>query len=286
MNFENEITTHLKANNIFLEDVAITIKNAIESYLSKNPHLSLRSIAEKSKSLSNEYVRRLAKGEVKSKNLDFIKVIRVLSIITNKKSTLEIIQCFNEPQYLSLQNYLKSFIGTSTLVQEFEIESLCFENESSSVVYCMASSKSGVKSETLTKTLGNNGIIAAEKLLRYKIFTKIEDTYFLKEEYRMSPSLEYCKKIAKYFLNFYKIENFGKELNFIICGYSSMNKKGILAKQELYRNLLIDLNKINNDPSYHGTTPMFDVASMDTFLPLEIDEDFDTSIKELGDDHE
>lgn len=245
------------------------IKKIILDFVSSKKNFTLRNLAEKRSDLCREYVRRLSLGEVKEKNLDFDKVVKLLSITSSEKKIINIINYYNDPIYSNLQKYLRTQYSIYSSVHEFEVEELCFANEESTIIYTLSQSENGVTFNFVQKLFGLKGIRVAEKLAEENILLKYKESYIVNPEYIVYPSPRKRQLVASHYLNHYKYENQGKDTNYGFIGNGFLNLKGMLAKKEAYILLHKTLDSIYKSEDFNGELPTFDVCFMDLIDSME-----------------
>lgn len=242
-----------------------SIKAAIGNYLKKNLNMSLRGIASRDDLICREYVRKLAKGEIREDKLDQEQVLRILSVLSNKKKLTEIANSFDQNIKIYLKNAFEILFENNFEISSEEVNNIIQKDETAAVVYILAANHGGVSVKMLLDILGNRGLIKAEELVQNNILIKDSNHFMLNENKVVSFSMATAKCIFTIFSKFFNQKHLGQNRNHLIVLTESLSPKALSKKKEIYKRFNAELNEFNSDKNNHGTEPSFDICMMDTF---------------------
>lgn len=259
----------MDTNSILSEILTLEIQKVISSYLLKNPNLSLRSISQRDQELSREYVRRLANNEITADKLDSDKVLRLLSVISNKKKLQEVIFYFEGPISNYLAHAFHFNLEINPELSNEEILNIITSSKENCIVFTLCSSENGVSFEMLKNTLGTSGLRVAENLTAKKILERSENGYKAIDRADLFPDLNSSYKMAKFFMDYYNPNQDFSYLNYLILITGELNNLGMQEKQKLTREFHVNILKIYNNKKFN-TDPIyksFEVLVSDAFNP-------------------
>jgi hypothetical protein len=244
---------------------------SIINYRDRNPQkYSYRYISNKS-NVSASFIERAAKNRL-GDPLDFKKILAIANVVCDKETQYEIAERYLESALEDFDDLQEKFLKRSGILEDIKTKRKIIPQlvdcEFSYIIYTLATSEVGVSKEELIEILGSQSITKAEQLIKDKLI------YFKNEKYHayykaFSLPIEQVNKVANFLIKHYKIQNYGKERNYIHVHTTSLNRNGVKKLQKEHRELHNKTIEIKRN--YSGNIQVFSIGVLDTFTTKEIE---------------
>lgn len=261
--------------NFELTDWATILKKCLTDLKVNNPKLSLSQLASKlemARSTLNDQYN--TKKFLSKPNLDIY--LKIILESGNGQMLLEAIQAYDEKlaknlnEVLSVESNLKNVEYASK-----ELENL-LENRSIFLTYILAINENGVSKDLLKEIIGSTYESAILTLKNKNIIIEENNLIRTKIPTSLIRSVESIKFHINTYADFYKPQNAGTGINYILTFSRFLNSVGIEKVNIAFKTFNQILLDIIEDEANKGDIPMFMVAFFDIFTnKIESSENID-----------
>lgn len=261
MNLENSSTIQTNEGEVNLNKCE-RVKACIESYLEKNPRLTLVNVEEKT-TVPHSTLRRIMGNKSNPQPEAVIKVFRGLGF---DQALFQYMKDFH-PEIASVMGLKFSHNTEYEFVSEENRE--FFISEDYYLLMNLAFTTSGTTTEEISFNLGQVGLQRLEELLNKGLITKNDKGRFVGNLGNYKLGFADTKKGIELALKYYKLEEAGNINNWMSFQTESINFEGIKALKSLQQKHFNERkDQIFNNPMYNGDLKVYSVTVSSTFLPF------------------
>lgn len=237
-----------------------SIKACLDSYLQKNPKLSLQSIDDKT-GIPISTLRRIINLNGNPNPESVIKLCRALGFDQELEKYLE----KYHPDIAALMAS-KSHNKDYEYVPENETE--YFTDDSSFLILSFAYTTIGTTEEVIRFELGERGIVKLNELCDKGLLLRTENGRYIGKISNFKLPFAAVRKRIDMASKYYRLDEAGGDNNFLNYQAESLNLEGLKKLKSVEKDQAIYRREwILNNPIYHGEFPIFIATISSTFLP-------------------
>ena len=243
------------------------IRVQIDSYLKRNKHASLNSLAKKS-GVGATTIRRIQSNSIKTTPSPHT-VLNIMSALTNETNLNKLISMLDGEVGEYLNNAFSVYTQT---VQEHSYKSELNQTLTDGLtylIYKMAANRTGVSKLVIVEEFGKQGLKRLEKLLAQGFIIREEDQFHATEK---DFSVDY--KIASDHLpdlvRLYRPEELHLDKNLFYTLSETISDEGIKKVKEIQRECVENIYKVFKNPYYEGENHYFTLNLCDTLTHSEL----------------
>ncbi len=237
------------------------LKEIVDEYFDKFPHLSVNSLALKS-GVGATTLRRIRNGSIKGDPAPHT-ILNILSAVTNEKRLEEIV---NQSEG-ELEKILKSSFGTYIESgSQHEIQADLNIELTDSIKYFIYKSSANRVGSTSTWVSDNFGKLGLEKLEELKDVGLIEQEgkFIHAKNKNFSLDLFVATKHLPELVKFYQPEKLSDGKNLFYSLSESINFEAIKKIKEIEKEAVKKIFEVLNDEKSNGSIPYFSLIMSDT----------------------
>ena len=237
-----------------------SIKACLDSYLQKNPKLSLQSIDDKT-GIPISTLRRITNLNGNPNPESVIKLCLALGF---DQELIRYMEKFH-PEIAAIMA-LKSHNQDRNYVPENEAQ--YFTEESTFLIMTMAHTSFGITEEEIKREFGLQGITKLNDLIKKGLVVKIDDGRLVGKSEKYKLSFKDTLKRIEISLGYYRLDEAGGDNNFLNYQTESLNLEGLLTLKALEKKQAIERReKVFNKLELHGNYKTFIATFSSTFMP-------------------
>ena len=257
----------IQTQNAFEHEVAPFLSGLVKSFLDRKETNSIRSLTTKTK-LHRNTLKKIQEGSCNLAHLDHIKIISLVKAIDPNKVE-EFSLKYREALNLIAKNSYKGFERVHENLLDMHD---AFEGKDELrrpidyLVFLRAANTGGATFSEIVKDLGNDAIEAISRLTLSKMIKTCEETGKLiatkskHQHFERESLLEFFPAL----LDKYKLDNAGKNINYIYYFSQNLNKEGLKKVRDAYADFISICGEVSEDSKYLGDIPYFHIGAMDT----------------------
>ncbi len=249
-------------------DLINSLQLMINSYMSRNPQLTLNALAQRS-NIPITSLRRLVGGGQKSEIAPH-SVLNLVSYILRERNISKLIAKLD----LSIASFLKRHFGNFIFVAETNNNDpdldLELRDQTKFLIFKMAQNHNGVDLETLTENFGILGTKKIEEMVSDGLLTLLgERLHAVNKNYKINTQLVADHLPA--LVQFYKPELSKEGMNYFAQLNESLNPQAIEKIMAIQKCCLEEIQKIISNVESLGEIPYFYLNLSETMIldPLQ-----------------
>jgi hypothetical protein len=249
-------------------DLINSLQLMINSYMSRNPQLTLNALAQRS-NIPITSLRRLVGGGQKSEIAPH-SVLNLVSYILRERNISKLIAKLD----LSIASFLKRHFGNFIFVSETKNNECDFElelrDQTKFLIFKMAQNHNGVELETLTENFGILGTKKIEEMISDGLLiSEGQRLHAVDKNYQVDSQLVADHLPA--LVQFYKPELAKEGMNYFVQLNESLNPEAIEKITEIQRRSLTEIQSIISNVESLGEIPYFYLNLSETMIldPLQ-----------------
>lgn len=246
------------------ENELITVlQNMVESYLGKNPQLTINALAQRS-NVPVTTLRRLMSGQQKNEIAPH-SVLNIVSYIYREKNLSLLLSKVDA----SVGEFLKKHFGAFIFASENRVYSPDLNQELSDqtkyLIYKLAANHDGTDFMTLVENFGSHGKKKAEEMMGKGLLVERNGRIHALEK-NFSLDLTVAASHLPALVGFYKPESIAEGKNTFFNLSESLSMDAIQEIKKLQRKCVQDIHAIMSDENSFGDIPYFTINLAETML--------------------
>ena len=236
------------------------IKACIDSFLEKNPRMTLQTVEDKT-GVPISTLRRIVnlKGNPQPET-----VIKVFLALGYDNELIHYMREFH-PDIATVMSVKNSHNQDYDFVEENNRE--FFVSEDYYLLVNLAYTTNGTTEEEISYELGRKGLERISELLDKGIIEKTKDGRFIGKSNNYKLSFSDTKKRIELAMRYYRLEEAGNINNWMSFQTESLNDEGLKALKTLQQNHFNERKEqIFNNPMYNGNRKVYSATISSTFL--------------------
>lgn len=242
------------------------LREQVDSYLKRNKHASLNSLAKKS-GVGATTIRRIHSNSIKNSPSPHT-VLNIMSALTNEKNLNKLISMLDG----ELGEYLGDAFSLYTqTVQEHSYTAelnQTLTDALSYMIYKMAANRTGVSKVVIVEEFGKQGLKRLEKLVIQGFIIK-DDERFHATEKDFSVDYKVASEHLPELVKFYRPEELHLDKNLFYTLSETISDEGIKKIKEIQRDCVEKIYKVFKSPFYEGDNHYFTLNLSDTLTHSE-----------------
>lgn len=239
------------------------LKDVVENYFVKFPHMSVNSLAMKS-GVGATTLRRIMNASIKGDPAPHT-VLNIASAVTNEKRLSHLISMFEGPLGQMLQETFGPFVDaksehifSANLNDELADEVKYF-------IYKMAANRTGVAWTWIADTFGKMGLEKMEEMKCSGLLNE-KDNHLHAKDKNFSLNVQVAAKHLPSLVGFYKPEQVGEGRNLFYHFSETLNDEGIQKIKEIQKEAIRKAYEVFTKEEFMGEIPFFSLFLSDTLL--------------------
>lgn len=262
-----EVMVNLEVSSSVLEsngDINLSkcelIKACIDSYLERNPRMTLQTIEDKT-GVPISTLRRIVSLKGNPQPETVIKVFVTLGF----DNELTLYMKDYHPDIASVMALKNSHNQEYDYIKNEDHE--YFVSEDYYLIINLASSTNGTSHEEISHVLGTKGIERLEELVKRNVLITNEHGKYVSAVANYKLSFSDTKKSVEMALRYYRLEEAGSINNWLSFQTESLNSEGLKALKALQQRHFNERKvEILNNPIYNGDIKVYSATVSSTFL--------------------
>lgn len=239
------------------------IKACMDSYLEKNPRMTLQSIEDKT-DVPNSTLRRIVSLKGNPQPETAIKIFRSLGFDN------ELLQYMKEyhPDIATVMATKNSHNQEYEYIENEDRQ--YFLDEQNFLILSLAYTTSGTTEKEIRFELGERGIEKLYELMEKGLIIRSDNGKLVGKKSNFKFSLADGKKRIEYALKYYRPEEAGNMNNWLSYQTESLNQEGLKALKLLQQKQFNERKEaIFNNPLYLGNIKVYSTAVSSTFVAFK-----------------
>lgn len=262
MNLENSSTIQPNEGEVNLNKCE-RVKACIESYLEKNPRLTLVNVEEKT-TVPHSTLRRIMGNKSNPQPEAVIKIFRGLGFDQELYSYMVDFH----PEISTVMAQRNSHNTEYQFIEDQNRE--YFLDESNFLILSLAYTTNGTTEEEIRYELGQRGIEKLSELISNKILDRLESGRIVGRIKDFKLPFADVKKRIEFALKHYRIDEAGSINNWMSYQSESLNEEGLKALKLLNQKQFTDRKEqVFNNAMYLGDIKVYSTAVSSTFLAFK-----------------
>ncbi len=242
------------------------LKQLIENYLEKHPHISLFALSKKM-SIGDATLRRVMNGSLKS-SPEPNTVLNIVSILYREKNIKKLTKIINDP----IKGYLETAFSHFIFEEHFSNDELSYLPELNQIlkdfdfylIYKLAANKTGTDRIKINELLGHWGNKKVNELIQFGYITEnhLGELHACNKVFSIDPATALLH--ASELIRFFKLHQVELGRNLFFSLSESLNENGISIIKKIQKEALVQIHNIMKNSTYQGEIPYFCLNMLET----------------------
>jgi hypothetical protein len=236
------------------------LKEMVESYLDKNPYLTMNAFAKKS-GVGATTLRRVVGLVTKSEPAPHT-ILNIVSYIHKEKKLSRLLTVVDGPIGETLNRCFASFTEEDKYTFSNDLNHY-LKDKDNYLIYKLSANRRGTTRIEIVELLGQLGNEKLNALIDLELLEEIEGEVHAKEK-NFSLDIGIAKKHLPEVVKFYKPEELDRGQNIFYNLSETVNEEAIVQIKKIQKDAVQKIYAIMTDVSYEGDIPYFALNLADT----------------------
>lgn len=238
------------------------LKDVVENYFSRYPHVSINSLAMKS-GVGATTLRRIVNQSIKGEPAPHT-VLNLASALSNEKQLTSLIKNFDGPIGQLLEKTFAPYLEVdSSHVMKNDINEE-LKDWVKYAIYKLSANRKGVSRIQVSELFGKLGLDRLDELIENK-FLEEEQSISHANEKNFSLDVSIAAGHLSELVRFYKPTEVSKGNNIFYTLSETLNEEGIQKIKEIQKEAVKKIFEVMNENEFAGEIPYFSLNLADTF---------------------
>lgn len=246
------------------KDLIQELKEMIDSYMTRNPQLTLNALAQRS-NVPVTSLRRLVAGQQKNEIAPH-SVLNIVSYIMREKNLASIIEKTEPAISDFLRKHFGNFVfatgGKHTYDCNLNVE---LKDETKYLIYKLAANHNGTDLMTIVENFGAHGKKKADEMMNDGLLKEEEGRLHAREK-NFSLDLSIAAQHLPALVQFYKPATIAQGRNSMFSMSESLCMDAISEIKKIQKECVMKMHAIMNNPESFGDIPYFTINLSETML--------------------
>lgn len=245
-------------------DLIQELKEMIDSYMTRNPQLTLNALAQRS-NVPVTSLRRLVAGQQKNEIAPH-SVLNIVSYIMREKNLASIIEKAEPAISDFLRKHFGNFVfatgGKHTYDCNLNVE---LKDETKYLIYKLAANHNGTDLMTIVENFGAHGKKKADEMMNDGLLKEEAGRLHAREK-NFSLDLSIAAQHLPALVQFYKPATIAQGRNSMFSMSESLCSDAISEIKKIQKECVMKMHAIMNNPDSFGDIPYFTINLSETML--------------------
>lgn len=245
-------------------DLIQELKEMIESYMTRNPALTLNALAQRS-NVPVTSLRRLMAGQQKNEIAPH-SVLNIVSYIMREKSLAVILEKAEPAISEYLRKHFGNFVFATGGKHSYDCDlNVELKDETKYLIYKLAANHNGTDLMTVVDNFGSFGKKKVEEMLKDGLLKDEEGRLHAREK-NFSLDLSIAAAHLPALVQFYKPGTIAQGKNSMFSMSESLCMDAIAEIKKIQKECVMKMHAIMNNPDSFGDIPYFTINLSETML--------------------